>query len=129
MKKKEKKGALRHCLGEKPYIDNYSCGIQLWDIHILCEMHVFLHQTLSTSVNVEGGQPSERSETWRQNPIKNSKTSSYQRMPGNVMYAGGNTVVLECSLGLLFFIFWCPNWIDWWELESAEFIKLPQNIK
>jgi hypothetical protein len=29
MKKKEKKGALRHCLGEKPCIDNYSGGIQL----------------------------------------------------------------------------------------------------
>ena len=108
MKKKETKGALRHFLGEKPCIDNYSGGIQLWDIHILYEMHVFLHQTLSTRVNVGGGQTSGQSDTWRQKPIKNSKTSSYQGMPGNVMDAGGNTVVLECSLGFLFFISGVP---------------------
>lgn len=50
-------------------------------------------------------------------------------MPGNVLNAGKNAVILEYSLGFLLFIFWYPNWIDQWELESTKFIKLPQNIK
>ena len=55
------------------------------------------------------GLPSRRPETVRNKTIMNRKTLKYQRMPRNAVNPGIDILVLECSLGLLLFIFRYPN--------------------
>lgn len=120
---KKEENVSKIILRRKAHIYNYSGGIQLWDIYTLCEIHVLLNKTWSTKV------PLKKLRSGRHETIRDSIPWSYQRMPGNVLNAGKNAVILEYSLGFLLFLFWYPNWIDQWELESTKFIKLPQNIK